>query len=76
MLAARKVTEIQRDIDKRFKEQVASPGSEVAWHPTFVPDGPTQAGGWLYYGYSENWGHAPPAKPHSMARRRMEIVRG
>jgi hypothetical protein len=30
LLAARKVAEIQADIDKRFKEQAASPGSEAA----------------------------------------------
>ena len=30
LLAARKVREIQTDIDKRFKAQVASPGSEAA----------------------------------------------
>jgi len=44
-------------------------GREVAWHPTFIPDDASGTRGWLYYGYSESWGHRPPHKPHYMMRR-------
>lgn len=52
---------------------VAREGQEVAWHPTFVSDEADATRGWLYYSYSENWGWTLPAKPHYLARRRMEI---
>jgi hypothetical protein len=29
--------------------------------------------GWLYYSYSERWGHKPPHKPHHFMRRRIEF---
>jgi len=48
---------------------VARIGGEVAWHPTFIPDDSTGTHGWLYYGYSENWGHQPPYTPHYLRRR-------
>jgi len=42
-------------------------GAEVIWHPTLVLD--TDATkrtvkGWLYYSYSESWGHKTPHKTH------------
>ena len=53
---------------------IARLGCEVAWHPTFIPDDNTGMRGWLYYGYSENWGHEPPRKPHCLVRRTMTIT--
>lgn len=53
---------------------VAAIGREVAWHPTFIPDGDTDSRGWLYYGYSEDWGDQPPHKPHYLVRRRIAIT--
>jgi len=45
---------------------IASIGKEVGWHPTLllsaVDDG--SAKGWLYYSYSESWGHKAPQTPH------------
>lgn len=55
---------------------VARPGCEVAWHPTFVADASDGASGWLYYGYSENWGHQPPRQPHYLVRRRLTLSAG
>lgn len=52
---------------------IARTGGEVAWHPTFFPDDSTGMKGWLYYGYSENWGWKDPAKPHYLVRRRLEL---
>ena len=52
---------------------IAANGREVAWHPTFIPDGEGAARGWLYYGYSESWGHDPPRKPHYLVRRSIAI---
>lgn len=49
-------------------------GRELAWHPTFILDGGTDTRGWLYYGYSENWGHKPPHKPHYLMRRRIALT--
>lgn len=41
-------------------------GKEIGWHPALflstVEGG--SAKGWLYYSYSESWGHKPPQKPH------------
>ena len=51
---------------------IASLNHPVAWHPTLVLDeGATknEIKGWLYYGYSESWGHRPPNQPHQLARR-------
>ena len=51
---------------------IASLNRPVAWHPTLVLDDgtkPNEIKGWLYYGYSENWGHHPPNKPHYLVRR-------
>lgn len=48
---------------------IAAIGREVAWHPTFIPGDGCDTRGWLYYGYSENWGHKPPHKPHYLVRR-------
>ena len=53
---------------------IAANGREVAWHPTFIPDDGTAACGWLYFGYSENWGYEPPHKPHCMVRRKITIT--
>ena len=53
---------------------IASIGREVAWHPTFIPDDGTAAHGWLYCGYSENWGYEPPHKPHYLMRRPITIA--
>jgi len=49
-------------------------GCEVAWHPTFILDGEDGTRGWLYYGYSENWGGQPPHQPHYMKRRSLVIA--
>ena len=41
-------------------------GKELGWHPVLVlskVEGNT-AKGWLYYSYSERWGHKAPQKPH------------
>lgn len=46
-------------------------GRELAWQPTLVLD--TLLAGWLYYSYSESWGHTPPQKPHYFMRRRIEF---
>ncbi|MCX7826873.1 MAG: hypothetical protein N2689_15140 [Verrucomicrobiae bacterium] len=51
-------------------------GRELAWHPTYIPDGDGGMHGWLYYGYSESWGHPPSHKPHYLMRRRMTFVAG
>lgn len=53
---------------------IAANGREVAWHPTFILEGDTATGGWLYYGYSENWGYEPPHKPHYLVRRRLTVA--
>ena len=45
---------------------LAAIGKEVGWHPTLLlstVEG-NSAKGWLYYSYSENWGHKTPQKPH------------
>ena len=55
---------------------IAANGREVAWHPTFILDGDGAARGWLYYGYSENWGYKPPRQPHYLMRRRIAIAGG
>lgn len=55
---------------------IARDGHEVAWHPTFVPDETTGKRGWLYYGYSKNWGWQPPSEPHYLVRRRVELGSG
>ena len=52
---------------------IAKDGNEVAWHPTFGPDETAGTQGWLYYGYSKNWGWKPPSEPHYLVRRRIEI---
>lgn len=52
---------------------IARDGHEVAWHPTFVPDETTGTRGWLYYGYSKNWGWKSPSEPHYLVRRRIEL---
>jgi len=52
---------------------IATIGREVAWHPTFIPGESGDAHGWLYYGYSEDWGHQSPHKPHYLMRRSMAI---
>ena len=54
---------------------IARTDCEVAWHPTWIPDGPDATTGWLYYGYSEWWGHKPPNKPHYLVRRRLGLSR-
>jgi hypothetical protein len=41
-------------------------GTEIGWHPALLlsaVEGGT-AKGWLYYSYSERWGHKLPQKPH------------
>jgi len=42
------------------------PGKEVGWHPALLLSNVegNSAKGWLYYSYSESWGHKPPQKPH------------
>ena len=50
----------------RIHSVPAGLGKEVGWHPALllstVEGG--SAKGWLYYSYSERWGHKPPQKPH------------
>jgi len=53
---------------------IATIGREVAWHPTFIPDEDNDTRGWLYYGYSENWGDPLPHKPHYLVRRPIAIT--
>jgi len=51
---------------------IAVIGRQVAWHPTLILDRQTketEIKGWVYYGYSEIWGHRPPHKPHYLMRR-------
>jgi hypothetical protein len=50
----------------RIHSVPAGLGREVAWHPTLLlPTADSRsAKGWLYYSYSEHWGHKPPQKPH------------
>lgn len=45
---------------------IATIDEEVGWHPTLILDAVegNSAKGWLFYSYSERWGHRPPAKPH------------
>jgi hypothetical protein len=41
-------------------------GREIGWHPALLAtsvEGKVVKG-WLYYSYSESWGHKPPQKPH------------
>lgn len=47
-------------------QSIASTGKEVGWHPTLLLStaGGGSAKGWLYYSYSERWGHQAPNKPH------------
>jgi hypothetical protein len=52
---------------------IAAIGREVAWHPTFIPSETGAAQGWLYYGYSPDWGHQPPHTPHYLMRRSIAI---
>jgi hypothetical protein len=52
----------------------AAIGRELAWHPTFIPDGDGGTKGWLYFGYTESWGDQPPHKPHYLARRPIAIA--
>ena len=50
----------------RIHSVPAGLGREVGWHPVLLlsaVDGDS-AKGWLYYSYSERWGHMPPQKPH------------
>ena len=41
-------------------------GTEIGWHPALLLSAVEGgfARGWLYYSYSERWGHKPPQKPH------------
>ncbi len=41
-------------------------GREIGWHPTLLVSTVKRgtASGWLYYSYSESWGHKAPHKPH------------
>jgi hypothetical protein len=52
---------------------IAAIGREVAWHPTFVPNEGGGPRGWLYCGYSQNWGDQLPHVPHYMVRRSIVI---
>ncbi|HPA19912.1 MAG TPA: hypothetical protein PLU30_19335 [Verrucomicrobiae bacterium] len=49
-------------------------GRRLAWHPTFVPDDVGDWLGWLYYGYSETWGHGSPHEPHHLMRRPLSFT--
>ena len=41
-------------------------GKEIGWHPTLLETSVegSVVKGWLYYSYSESWGHKAPQKPH------------
>ena len=45
---------------------IATLGNEVGWHPTLLVSSVESgaAKGWLYYSYSESWGHRAPDRPH------------
>jgi hypothetical protein len=45
---------------------IARLGQPVGWHPTLLVSSVAgnTAKGWLYYAYSESWGHKPPQVPH------------
>ena len=45
---------------------IATIGKEVGWHPTLLLSAVEggSAKGWLYYSYSESWGHKAQQKPH------------
>ncbi len=48
---------------------------EIGCHPTLMIescDNSTMSG-WLYYAYSERWGHAPPSKPHCLVGQSIRI---
>ena len=55
---------------------IAEIGGPVAWHPALVLDTATRNGiqGWIYYGFSENWGHRPPCKGHYLVRRPITLA--
>ncbi len=56
---------------------IASLGRRVAWHPALILEEETkemEAKGWLYYGFSESWGHNPPDKPHYLVRRPISVT--
>jgi hypothetical protein len=48
-------------------------GKEIGWHPTLLVSAAkgNSANGWLYYSYSESWGHKPPHKPHYLVGQRI-----
>ncbi len=50
----------------RIHSVPAGLGREVGWHPALLLSAADSrsAKGWLYYSYSERWGHKPPQKPH------------
>lgn len=49
-------------------------GKPLAWQPTLaLGDGPA-ARGWLYYSYTESWGHRPPHKPHYLVGRTITLT--
>lgn len=41
-------------------------GEEIVWHPTLIWSDGDPAAGWLYYSYSESWGHRGSRKGHYM----------
>lgn len=45
---------------------IAAIGKEVGWHPSLLLEKveDNHVKGWLYYSYSESWGHKAPQKPH------------
>jgi hypothetical protein len=50
----------------RIHSVPAGLGREIGWHPTLLVSSVKggSATGWLYYSYSESWGHKAPHKPH------------
>jgi hypothetical protein len=51
-------------------------GKELAWHPTLVLDSGAvnrTAKGWLYYSYTESWGHNAPHKAHYLVGAPIEL---
>jgi hypothetical protein len=59
-------------------QSIVSMGKEVGWHPTLLlsaaEDG--SAKGWLYYSYSESWGHKPPQTPHYLVGQPITLSAG
>jgi len=53
-------------------------GQPLAWQPTLLLDDAPANGaatGWLYYAFSESWGHRPPHKAHYLVGQPITLTR-